>query len=316
MSEIVHKNITSYASRVTDLKKEFVKVCKDENKAVEILRQMRICHGIAICENQKDIGEINKKSENITEGDLIRISTNSSFLYIIHEHIRNCEKMLYAMKKRSIKPYQKDNEDISRNNISVNISKNADGINELSLSNMKTDTEKKIDIDTSELFSISNADNKKLEHAFFSTGGNCKQLINTNTSEYINNLTTTEAKKLFSEEKNQIGVVKPQIEKLDIYKPTIINYWGDWCGYSINFLPEWNKFKEDVEFLKQYPELQVLDFHVAYNDKEAANTAKKAGVKGYPTVILFYNNQRYSKVASNLTAKELKEFISSIIKKK
>jgi thiol-disulfide isomerase/thioredoxin len=316
MSEIVHGKISTYASKVTKLKDEFIKVYDDEKSALDILKQMRICHGMAICEYQKHINEINKMQHNITESNLITISTNYSFLHIIHEHIRNCERTLYTTKKANEKS-NNNGMDVSKNKVSAKITTNMEGVDEILLGGMETDTEIKQSVNTSDLFSTFDINvQKKSKHNINPLNSNVQYERSDlmNTSDFINNLTTTEANRLFSEyEKKQVGIVKPQIKNLDIYKPTIINYWGNWCGYSMKFLPEWNKFKEDVEFMKQYPELQVLDLHVARDDKDAAALAKKAGVDGYPTVILFYRNKKYPKIASNMTAEKLKEFVKKII---
>lgn len=234
MEEIPRK-MNDYINKVSILKNDFMQN-KDRNKAIEILKEMRIIHGLAIYQNNLYIKNLNES--NLTVDELLNLSTQSSLLYVIHNNIRSCEKMLYDKKFKSIK-------------------------SENSFNNAKDQ----------------------------------------NTTEYINNLTTTEANNLFSNENQKGGEDK---NEMDVKKPTIINYWADWCGYSKKFLPKWEKFK--IEAKEKYPNLQVLDLNVK-NDEELNNMAKKAGVSGYPTLVLYKDGNKKYSIASNMNTDDIIKFI-------
>jgi len=65
-------------------------------------------------------------------------------------------------------------------------------------------------------------------------------------------------------------------------KGEIIIYYAMWCGYSRQFLPEWEKFEEYAK--KNLPQVRVL--RVRCEDGHEATCSQK-GVTGYPTVILY-----------------------------
>ena len=66
----------------------------------------------------------------------------------------------------------------------------------------------------------------------------------------------------------------------------VVLYYANWCGYSKQFLPEWNKFV--VYAKKNLPHINVEEI-VCENGKEGL--CKNRGVKGYPSVLMYKNNK-------------------------
>ncbi len=103
-----------------------------------------------------------------------------------------------------------------------------------------------------------------------------------------------------------------KLEKYDKTKPTIINYWADWCGPSNRFLPNWKEFVAKAK--ANFPELQVLDLNVG-KDKKKNELAMNVGVEGYPTIVVFYKGKKHPKVAGKMTAEDVNTFVKGIINK-
>lgn len=67
-------------------------------------------------------------------------------------------------------------------------------------------------------------------------------------------------------------------------KPTIVLYYANWCGHSKIFLPEWIKFEEYARNnLKHIETKRILC--------EGDNMSKCTFLAGYPTVLLYKNNE-------------------------
>jgi len=66
----------------------------------------------------------------------------------------------------------------------------------------------------------------------------------------------------------------------------VVLYYANWCGYSKQFLPEWNKFV--IYAKKNLPNVSVEEV-VCENGKE--KLCRDRGVKGYPSVLMYKNNK-------------------------
>lgn len=297
------QDINVYTNEVTNLKHKFISQCKtDEKAAIETLKHMRSIHGCAIYETSMDKDYIIEKNiDNVSENELIKLSINASLLHVIHSHIRCCERMLYKHKRantttesgsiiesppesppESPQDSPKESKKYGVGNIIAKIRETLSGVDEISLKNVGTETSEVPETVVSRISKI-------------------PVIIPTDTdniSDYIRNLTTSEAEHLAS----QYG----ETEEKTINKPTIINYWADWCGFSKKFMPSWNEFKEHAH--SQFPNLQVVDLNVGRNEKYR-DVAENAGVKGYPTIILYRNGEKYNKVASGMKADDISNFI-------
>lgn len=108
-------------------------------------------------------------------------------------------------------------------------------------------------------------------------------------------------------ERNQSHI---SMKNFDVAKPTVINYWADWCGYSNNFKPEWEKFVRNAS--TRYPNVQVTNLNVK-KDKELSTLASQVGVEGYPTIVFFINGNKYKMLSGRKTMKDVNTFIDNVI---
>ena len=326
MSEITQKNINAHANEVSRLKSDFLRIYKTDEQSVDkIIRQMREIHGRAILDAavfKQSI--IAKGNDNISNDDRFKISSNASIIDLIHHHIRRCEKLAYEFKQRNTKnltgnvnsdTLTPDTDMLSKtlatkaNNagkMNAIIRRNETGTDELSIQNIKTESASApSNINASDLFSPADNTSKT----------NQGQTTPVNTTEYLERLSTDEAERMYQElnrnrTPGQTG--GHEAADKDINKPTLINYWADWCPASKRFLPMWEQFKANAK--AKYPQLQISDLNVGRNTK-LNEIAKKAGVKGYPTVVLFYNNKIYHKVGGS-SVEQLDQFINNAMNTK
>ena len=77
----------------------------------------------------------------------------------------------------------------------------------------------------------------------------------------------------------------PSTEQFTTQDGEIILYYTNWCKFSQMFQPEWNIFEQQAS--KELPNIKVSKV-LCENGSDALCTEK--GVTGYPTVILYTNN--------------------------
>ncbi len=164
-----------------------------------------------------------------------------------------------------------------------------------------------------EEISVYNVDTENVEIIGRSNPAKINKFIEKNTTDYVNNITTTDANNLYStyNKNTQTGGQVETVNGYDINNPTIVNYWADWCGYSKKFSPHWEKFKKTA--ITNFPNLQITEINVK-TDKELNSLAKRAGVNGYPTVIFYYDKKPNYHIAGNSTDEDINNFIRKIMK--
>lgn len=318
--------MNTHAQKITELKKMYSDKTKNNNQTdtKNILREMRIIHGCAIYDNFDDIMNIYKKNgKGTTDEDWIKLSANASFLHIMHHHIRHCEKMSY-IKDHHIG--RSNNDDIfstdsesqytqspqqtqyTKSKIVPVFNRVSANTEELSLKNIQSDL---------------NSENtpailfrKKIEQAAqdidIMAGGD--RLTEFDTTEYVNNIGTTEADDLEVEydieydDGNNTG--NNMTGGFDTSKPTVVLYWGDWCPPSRRFKPTWDKFEEFSK--KNLPNIQVTDINVRKDDKKAIELASAVGVNSYPTIVFFHNGKKHHKPAGPMSVDDISNFIKNI----
>ena len=206
--------------------------------------------------------------------------------------------------------------DTNKKNIKASIRTNNLGIDELSVGNIQTESEiipANKPLITPE---VSVSETKPPQ-----TGG-----TDINTSEYIDNLTSSEAHHLESEYEKMVRSKSsktsktsktskptkstPQKGGVDVDQPTLVNYWADWCGYSKKFQEPWNDFKKTAG--QKYPGLKVTELNVK-RDPELNKLASQVGVTGYPTLVLFHQKKPHLATAGNMSINNIHDFINSIV---
>ena len=72
----------------------------------------------------------------------------------------------------------------------------------------------------------------------------------------------------------------------EVTKPQFVLYYANWCGYSKQFLPEWNKF---VEYAKA--NLSKVDVKEIVCEGDGEKVCSDHQVRGFPTVRLYKGSQ-------------------------
>lgn len=106
-------------------------------------------------------------------------------------------------------------------------------------------------------------------------------------SEQVNGVDTDEGNNLIEEFDEELKSMNSS--DLDVTKPTIVRYWADWCGPSMQAKPEWDKFKSG----SNVPGLQIVDLNVESGGGFKTDLAIKVGVTGFPSIRLFANGKIY-----------------------
>lgn len=93
--------------------------------------------------------------------------------------------------------------------------------------------------------------------------------------------------------------------KADQVDQELILYYAEWCGHSRAFLDEWDKFTLYAK--NNIPTLKVTKMKC---EGETEQVCSQRGVQGYPTVILYKNNNEIP-FNDDRTADALISFIKS-----
>lgn len=298
-----NNDIKSHADAVYDLKKEFISLVQnqqDEKKIVDIMKKMRSLYGSAIYYDSLYKKNLIDKyvSTKPTECELINLSINSGLLHLIHEHIKQCDKIAYNFKNKLVSEEKQFDENVinemlnkerSENKIKPVIKKVSPTTETLSIKNFNTESESESKINTSDF-----GKRRRLSSS---------PVTDINTSEFIDKITSSDAARLVSD-------YAPSTEKSE-NSPILVYYWADWCRHSEKFNPTWEKFKNIFKSQKNVinEKLQIHDLNVG-RDEELNSLAQKSGIVGYPAIVLFQNGNRYLlDNLSNLNTNDIVKFI-------
>lgn len=91
-------------------------------------------------------------------------------------------------------------------------------------------------------------------------------------------------------------------------KPTCVLYYATWCGYSRDFLPQWEKFEEYAK-----KNLNVVPKSVLCEGDEESK-CNHEGVRGYPTVIIYLPDGKKVQYEGNRTAEDLIQWCQKVAK--
>lgn len=87
--------------------------------------------------------------------------------------------------------------------------------------------------------------------------------------------------------------------------PEVVLFYSSSCGHSNNFLPEWNKFENNVK--NNIPGVNVYKINCDDNDK--ISYCSEMGIKGYPTVMFHGQNGAHVTFKGNRTEAGLMRFL-------
>jgi len=73
-------------------------------------------------------------------------------------------------------------------------------------------------------------------------------------------------------------------------KVKVYNFNTSWCGWSVRFQPEWQKFEEEIKSKGDLSHVQAQD--VKCDNPENDFLCKEFEVAGFPTVIIETNGKR------------------------
>jgi thiol-disulfide isomerase/thioredoxin len=72
------------------------------------------------------------------------------------------------------------------------------------------------------------------------------------------------------------------------YNIKIYNFYADWCGYSIQFKPIWNKFENKIKLnMNKY---NIIDIR-GIEESDCTEMCNKYNIQGFPTIIFDINDK-------------------------
>lgn len=309
--------IKEYADQVSKLGEIFIKKWKSGEENLEnLIYDMRKIHGKAIIEMYLEIDKAYKKGiEQITPDDYTNISTMESFLFVIHSTIRRCEKIFYGTGSKKMP--------LSSSTIESNVNIGPPSTSKTSVERNKSSAKNPSCIMHRKIYQavIREGGEKSDELSIKDTKVNSPTTpmkhnvtplsIGTfDTTEFVSQLTTTEAEDLYSAFKRDQVQTEEDRSHSWLEKPTLVNFWADWCPFSVKFKPEWDAF---VKMAKEiYKDINLKDLNVK-KDKVLAKIAQDSGVEGYPSLVFFYKGKKYITLAGNLEKDDIRKFVEKII---
>lgn len=296
----------------TNLKKD------DVSKNQEQIQNMRIHHARAIIDLDQYLKYI--EGTNATTEELVTLSTCTSLLHVIHYDIKICEKMTYGKNMNNpTSDYDQTSNHTSNskgNNyqkISVATHMTQNGTEELDLRGLSTEVNiisRSIGPNNTETYLVTKPSSDpymrpKNTDTYLVT----KASSDPSLTDILDSLETSDIEKLIKTptKPNKVKQNGGAEQNLSLDKQTIINYWGDWCGYSVKFKPEWDQFVESAK--TKYPNLQVLDLHIARGESDLNNLAERVGVNGFPKIVFFSNGKMNNMSCGMKTTQNVFDFV-------
>ena len=69
----------------------------------------------------------------------------------------------------------------------------------------------------------------------------------------------------------------------------VYNFNTSWCGYSVRFQPEWEKFEKEINSIDN---LYIQAYDIKCDDTNNKQMCNNYEITGFPTVIIEKNNQK------------------------
>ena len=84
------------------------------------------------------------------------------------------------------------------------------------------------------------------------------------------------------------GFTNSENEKSNLIK--VYNFNTAWCGYSVRFQPEWDKFQKEVNTNNKLSNIQAYD--IKCDDNNNKQMCSDYNIDGFPTVIIEKDNKK------------------------
>lgn len=295
----------------------------DKSEIMEYIRQMRVQHGHVEIEFNSLVNNANKDDDDMA----VLISTVSSILHVIHSNIRSAEKYTYKSSSSlpTIASSDGDEHNITHPNtrslkyrnqgygslgsLGHSTSKNIMSNNDIpvTIHSKPNGEEISIDMDSESLLFPATAAAIASATRNTSKGSRRRNIEvltdveDMNPTELVEDINSTEADRLLNDFQKRFD--------LDVTNPTVVLYWGDWCGASKHFYPEWEKFKKLAK--TKYHDLQVAELNFQRNNKEHENLVRDVGVDRFPTIIFFREGEMKKLIGGSKRLADIEELIKS-----
>jgi thiol-disulfide isomerase/thioredoxin len=264
------------------------------NNNIDTIKQMRIIHGRTLIDYQTKINEYIKNYQTTDDQQLLQLSMYNSLINVIASHIHECERNKYNTIPKTKKIPLSDKQPTPNNTSSITKSNSTKMPTQFDIYDefFGTDTEN----DTSNMYhnnkpsrNYSNPDIQEIS-------------IGDILSESDDDMTGTEY--------NLNINTKPMTggDNTDT-KPTLVLFWGTWCGPSTQFKPVWDSLVKELS-IKQ-PNLQTREI-ADDNTPEKRTQISKLGVESFPTIILYIGDKHHV-FKGERSPDKIKQFISKHI---
>jgi thiol-disulfide isomerase/thioredoxin len=84
------------------------------------------------------------------------------------------------------------------------------------------------------------------------------------------------------------GFVNSENKKSNLIK--VYNFNTSWCGYSVRFQPEWDKFQKEVNAEDNL--LNIHAYDIKCDDNDNKQMCNDYNVSGFPTIIIEKDNKK------------------------
>jgi thiol-disulfide isomerase/thioredoxin len=310
MNNLRNEDVSIFCDKILGLKSAFLNTSRNNNEqAKHLIKQMRELHGCAVWCQYRLSGRINGSSN---DEDWILLSTNCSFLHVMHTHIRVCEKKLYP----STESNRGKSESITLTTPTPPTKRvRPTQTKEVSLREVPTDNYS-IPNNKSDMFSLPNrADTVKIkidmaggygdeddydeDDESYETDSSDMDMEGGNyspTYRIINAINTENYDEIMAK---FIGG-----SSLDENKKTAIYIWADWCPHCQTKKPFWEEAVKDT----RASGVQMIDINIADSDINK-QIATSLDVTKIPTLAIF--NPTTKKI-SKVTFESTNEIIQAI----
>ena len=105
---------------------------------------------------------------------------------------------------------------------------------------------------------------------------------------------------------DKINNFNNQIENNNLKGLYLYKFYATWCGHCKNMQPEWEKFLNNNSH-----NINIVEIEAEYLKQIDKSQQMKFNVQGYPSLLLFNNNNRIAEFSGERTANNFNNFIKT-----